>query len=181
MEAFGGIWVVWFVAALLGSFSEALIQGPGQANDKTGREQVVVFVCEHGVAKSVIAAAHFNRLARERNLNMRAIARGTNPEGEIPPGVTTGLQRDGLVPGERPKELSEDDVGGTSRVVAFCKLPAKYYEKAAVEEWSDVPPVSEDYLKAREAILDHLKRLLDELQERWSSRDLQSGFPAPPC
>ena len=33
----------------------------------------VVFVCEHGAAKSVVAAAHFNRMARERGLAVRAI------------------------------------------------------------------------------------------------------------
>lgn len=28
--------------------------------------QTVLFVCEHGAAKSVIAAAHFNKIAKER-------------------------------------------------------------------------------------------------------------------
>jgi hypothetical protein len=37
--------------------------------------RTVTFVCEHGVAKSVIAAAHFNRLAAAANLNYRAVAR----------------------------------------------------------------------------------------------------------
>jgi protein-tyrosine-phosphatase len=166
MEVFGRICLVLLVAASLNLSTKARGQKSGQAKGKTGQEQIVVFVCEHGVAKSVIAAAHFNRLAHERNLNIRAIARGTNPEDEIPSNVVTGLQADGLAPGEKSKQLSEADVVGTSRVVAFCKLPEKYYQKAAVEEWDDVPPVSEDYLKAREAILDHVKRLLDELQRK---------------
>ncbi len=29
-------------------------------------ESVAVFVCEHGAAKSIVAAAHFNRIAREK-------------------------------------------------------------------------------------------------------------------
>ena len=29
------------------------------------KERVVVFVCEHGAAKSVVAAAYFDRLAAE--------------------------------------------------------------------------------------------------------------------
>jgi arsenate reductase len=36
----------------------------------------VVFVCEHGAAKSVIAAAYFNKLAKERNLPYEAVCRG---------------------------------------------------------------------------------------------------------
>jgi hypothetical protein len=36
------------------------LQGADRRGPVTGR---VVFVCEHGAAKSVVAAAHFNRLA----------------------------------------------------------------------------------------------------------------------
>jgi hypothetical protein len=43
----------------------------------------IVFVCEHGAAKSVIAAAYFNKLARERNLNYEAVCRGTFPDSTI--------------------------------------------------------------------------------------------------
>ena len=39
----------------------------------------VVFVCEHGAAKSVVATAYFNKLAAERNLPFRATFRGTVP------------------------------------------------------------------------------------------------------
>jgi hypothetical protein len=41
---------------------------------------IVIFVCEHGAAKSVIAAAYFNRLASQGNLALTAVARGTHPE-----------------------------------------------------------------------------------------------------
>ena len=45
----------------------------------------IVFVCEHGAAKSVVAAAQFNRLAEERHLPYRGIARGTEPQEDIAP------------------------------------------------------------------------------------------------
>ena len=41
--------------------------------------QTVVFVCEHGTVKSVVALAYFRLLARERHLPIRAISRGTAP------------------------------------------------------------------------------------------------------
>src|SRR5689334_20099632 len=56
----------------------------------------VVFVCEHGAAKSVIAAAHFNRLATERGLPFRAISRGTKPDDAVAAGVRAGLASDGI-------------------------------------------------------------------------------------
>src|SRR5215813_9354941 len=40
-------------------------------------DRAVVFVCEHGAAKSVIATAYFNKLAAERGLAYRATFRGT--------------------------------------------------------------------------------------------------------
>ena len=56
----------------------------------------IVFVCEHGSAKSVIAAAHFNRLAEEKGLPYRAVSRGVQPDEAIPDGVKSGLRGDGL-------------------------------------------------------------------------------------
>jgi protein-tyrosine-phosphatase len=54
--------------------------------------QTVVFVCEHGSAKSVVAAANFNRLAGERGLGLRAVSRGTDPDAEIAPNAEAGLR-----------------------------------------------------------------------------------------
>lgn len=127
--------------------------------------QVVLFVCEHGSAKSVVAAAHFNRLAKERDLNLRAISRGTNPDEEIAPGASKGLRADGLEVGrEKPERLSEADVAGAIRLVTFCQLPEAYSSAVSVEEWSDVPPVSEDYNKARDAIIERIRDLMDDLR-----------------
>src|SRR5690242_16385787 len=60
----------------------------------------VLFVCEHGSAKSVVAAAHFNRIAAERGLPFRAIARGTVPEPGMAPAAVKGLLEDGLKPAD---------------------------------------------------------------------------------
>ena len=131
----------------------------------TNQAQVVLFVCEHGSAKSVVAAAHFNRLAKEMNLALRAISRGTDPDEKIAPGALKGLRVDGLeINGERPERLSEVDLDGAIRVVAFCQLPEAYSITEAVEQWNDIPPVSEDYDKAREAIIGRIRDLLDDLR-----------------
>ena len=121
----------------------------------------VLFVCEHGAAKSIIAAAHFNKLASEKNLDLRAIARGTNPDAELSSNTVAGLQADSLTPTESiPQKLSLADVESARRVVAFCELPEEYRSKTVIEQWDGVPPVSEDYEKARDAIVERIHRLV---------------------
>ena len=118
-------------------------------------------------AKSIVAAAYFNKLARERNLRYRAIARGTVPQEEISVSAAKGLQGDGLAATEqKPAALTKDEVSGAVRVVAFCTLPEDYYKSVRVEEWNDVATVSEGYDKARDTIVEHVKRLLDELASK---------------
>ena len=125
---------------------------------------VIVFVCEHGAAKSIIAATYFNRLAREKNLHLHAVARGTHPDAELSPHTVAGLQEDGLTPTESiPIKLTWEDIGAGQRIVSFCDLPDKYHHKAVVEQWRDVPPVSENYGQSRDAILARLQKLIDDL------------------
>ncbi len=126
--------------------------------------ETVIFVCEHGAAKSVIAAAYFNKLASEANLDLRAVARGTNPDAELSPKTIAGLQADGLSPTESvPQKLSLAEIESAQRVVAFCELPNEYQTKAVINQWDAVPPVSEDYEKARDAIVERIHRLINEI------------------
>jgi arsenate reductase (thioredoxin) len=125
---------------------------------------MIVFVCEHGAAKSILAAAHFNKMARENNLSLTAIARGTHPDAELSAKTVAGLRADGLTPTESiPTKLDWKELQLAQRVVSFCTLPEEYPQKARVEYWDNVPPVSEDYKRARDIIVDHLKELLNHL------------------
>jgi arsenate reductase len=145
--------------------SNALETGSGGTTKTNEQLPVVVFVCEHGSAKSVLAAAHFNDLAKRRGLRLRAISRGTNPDQEIAAPVAKGLQADGLEVGvEKPARLSPEDASGAIRVVAFCPLPKGFFGAVPIEEWRDVPSTSEDYGKARDNIVERIKHLLDELK-----------------
>ena len=125
------------------------------------QNHVVVFVCEHGAAKSIIAATYFNKLASRKNLDIHAIARATHPDEELSPKTITGLRTDGLTPTEAtPQKLSLADVDSAQQIIAFCELPEEYQNKTTVEYWEGVPPVSENYEKARDAILEKLNRML---------------------
>ena len=129
------------------------------------QNNVVVFVCEHGAAKSVIAATYFNKMAEESNLDLRAIARGTNPDERYSANTIAGFLADGLMVAELvPRKLSAADVESAQRIITFCELPEEYRNKAGIEQWDGVPPVSEDYEKARDAIAEHLNQLMKELR-----------------
>jgi arsenate reductase (thioredoxin) len=126
----------------------------------------IVFVCEHGSAKSVVAAAHFNRLAEERGLRFRAVSRGTVPDEAFPPAAMENLARDGLKPADpKPVKLAQADLDNALGVVTFCEIPAEYKPPTGVETWT-VPPVSTDYAVSRDAILTEIERLLSRLQSR---------------
>ncbi len=124
----------------------------------------MVFVCEHGAAKSVIAAALFNARSSELNLPFRAKSRGVVPDRTLLPAAVAGLLSDGLTPGrEVPLRIARDDVAGAVVVVAFDPLPPDLTAHASVEMWDAVPPVSVDYAASRDAMLPRIDALLNEL------------------
>ena len=125
---------------------------------------VIIFVCEHGAAKSVIAAAYFNKLVTEAGLELKAIARGTSPDNELSPNTIAGLREDGLTPTESiPQKLSLADVESAQRIVSFCELPEEYQKITIMEQWKSIPPVSENYATARDAIIQHLNLLIGNI------------------
>lgn len=128
-------------------------------------DPVILFVCEHGAAKSILAAAQFNRLAEEQGLEFRAMARGTNPDREISEQTIRGLLKDGLVPTDpAPQKLSLEDIRTSQYVVSFCELPVEYTQISSTEQWEGIPAVSENYERARDAIIERLNRLLSRLR-----------------
>ena len=124
---------------------------------------VIVFVCEHGAAKSIVAAAYFNRFAQERGLDLQAVARGTNPDHELSPQAIQGLSKDGLTPRESiPQKLTSTDVRFAQQIIAFCDLPIEYQQQALVEPWNDIPPVSDNYEAARDALIRRIDNFINQ-------------------
>jgi arsenate reductase (thioredoxin) len=131
--------------------------------------QTVLFVCEHGAAKSVIAAAHFNKIAKERGLPYRAVARGTAPDAAIPAGVRQGLEKAGLeLSVEKPVMVGRADVNGANRVVTFeIALPGSVSSsKVTPTDWKAVPSVSADFGVASAEIKRRVEALIDELTNK---------------
>jgi arsenate reductase (thioredoxin) len=150
---------LWIVSLLVSA--PLFSQGPNPSPDAAPK---VLFVCEHGAAKSIIATAHFNELAEKRGLPHRAVARGTQPDAAFSPKAVSGLQSEGFAPPDgKPTLVSDKDVSGAARVVTLgCKLP----QKTAVTDWADVPSPSEDYSAASDAIKKHVEALINELSRK---------------
>jgi arsenate reductase (thioredoxin) len=128
----------------------------------------VVFVCEHGSAKSVIAASEFERMAKEKGLDVKILARGANPDAEIPKLVRDGLKADGYDVGNlKPTKVSEKDLKGAAKIVSFGPdLKPLLTDGAVVSDWSATPSVSEDYRAARDYIRQQLEILLKDLRKQ---------------
>src|ERR1700741_319416 len=100
----------------------------------------VVFVCEHGAAKSVIATAYFNKLAAERGLPDRATFRGTSPQAELSQRTVDALRADGLIgPDGKPTAIADTDVDRATHIFAIgCSLPDNARRSGKAADWSDV-------------------------------------------
>lgn len=127
----------------------------------------VIFVCEHGAAKSVIATAYFNKIAAERGLPYRATFRGTTPQDALSVRAVEGLKADGLaIPSGKPAAISESDVSQATHIFAIgCTLPRAAATSGKAADWTDVPD-DQGYGPMRDAIVRHVKALLDDLQAR---------------
>lgn len=125
----------------------------------------VVFVCEHGTVKSLVALEYFNRLARARGLPFAAISRGTNPDTAVPPIVASGLHADGFeLGGFRPHRFTRDDVRRGMLVVALdADVDSVVGGRLPVLRWDGLPSVLADYSGASSAIAKKVSRLVDSL------------------
>lgn len=126
----------------------------------------VVFVCEHGNVKSVIAMEWFNRLAAEHGMAVRAVSRGLTPESPaspVPPAIRAWLEVDGFdVAAFQARTLTPADARGVARLVIIgADAPAwAHGGGVAVELWRDIPPASESYEASRDAMKERILALL---------------------
>lgn len=140
----------------------------GQEAEKD--KKVVLFVCEHGAARSLLASTYFNKLAAQKGLNYTSIFRGAQPDSVLNPAAVAGLKKDGFtVPDRQPIPVSTADEQSASRVVTFdCAVPIE--SRKPKENWANISPVGKDYEKAREEILKHVRELIDSLEKERAGR-----------
>ena len=157
-----------FKAAILGAFAVAFaatLVSPTTRGDQPDIQ--VLFVCEHGNVKSLMAASYFDQLARERRLPYRAVSRGSAPDSTtVPPAIIDGLRKDGIdVASFHPTAVDAADITASQHVVLInTELPANTpAQGVSTERWNDVPPASVNFEAARDALKRHVAKLIDEL------------------
>ena len=125
----------------------------------------IVFVCQHGAAKSLIATAYFNKLASERGLSARATFRGVSPQDALSVRAVAGLKEDGLpVPDRLPTAIATSDVTTATHIFAIgCVLPTNATRSGKASSWDDVPD-DQGYGPMRDAIVRHVRALIDTLR-----------------
>jgi predicted permease len=159
------------IAMILAGAVALTIGGPaGAAAGQTAgaspaRPQTVLFLCPHGAAKSVLASAHFRRLARQRGLNVTVQSAGTEPDPAVAPAVAARLRAQGdPVPDAAPRAVTAADLAAHDVVVSLgCDLAKYPTPRGRLVRWDDVPSPSADLDAADTSIRSHVAALVDEL------------------
>lgn len=140
--------------------------------EKGAPMQDIIFVCQHGGAKSLIAAEYFTRLAGRRGLELRGVCAGLEPYPEVPAPVIVGLAAQGIdVSGHTPRQVTADMLAAAAMVVHFGCDVAALVEGGVSLDWGDVPAVSDGFHQACEVIVQRVERLVETMVPRGS----QSG------
>jgi len=162
---------VLVVAAALALISTVTLAVKAQPIGNVRDRASILFVCKNGVSMSVWSAAYFNRLAAERGLRERAIARAAIPSyTSVPLRMIFALAVDGFrLDGYRPQVVSRQDVRAADLVVIVkstddTELPPD--ARAEVQDsdvWQGFPPMRERYFPSRAALRERIEALVERL------------------
>jgi protein-tyrosine-phosphatase len=145
--------------ALLLAFGGGASQAPPPAKTPT-----ILFMCPHGAAKSLMASAYFQKLAKDRGLNVRVDSAGTEPDPQLSKGVVAHLEKNGYaLPIDKPRAATAADMSGADVIISMgCDLSKLPQPRGVVKNWQ-VPDFSADFNAAEQSIRDQVTRLVDEL------------------
>ena len=150
-----------YVAFVALACTRAAAEPPGSPEQPPA---LVVFVCEHGNVKSLMAASYFNEFAKQRGLPFRGVSRGSAPDATpVPRAIADAMRAEGFdVSGFQPSAVSAAEMAASARVVTIgTALPSA--DTSKVEQWNDVPPASTAYVASSAALKAHVEDLLERL------------------
>jgi arsenate reductase len=82
--------------------------------------RTIVFLCPHNAAKSVIAAAYWQRLADQSGWPVWATSAETDPDRDVSPRVATALLEEGIdVRAHRPRHVTREELVTAWRIVGI--------------------------------------------------------------
>lgn len=125
-----------------------------------------LFLCPHGAAKSVIAAAYCQQLADQYGLDLVASSAGTEPSPHVAPAVVELLQVEGInVANQIPQHVTSELLITASHIISLgCDLDSLLPPGVSAERWDDVPLPSQDLAMARDSIYAHVEQLINDLR-----------------
>jgi arsenate reductase len=145
-------------------------EGIRERGRKKTMRHTILFLCPHNAAKSVMAAAYCQRLARQRGLDVQITSAGTEPDDTVSPSIVALLRAEGLdIAHHTPRQVTQEELGAAFRVISLgCDVRAFAPPGTLVEHWDDVPAPSQDPVRAWKIISAHVERLIEDLT--WSAR-----------
>jgi len=143
-----------------------LTESNGNGAAPAGDAGLVLFVCAHGAAKSVLAAATFDRLARAEGMAIDVQAAGVEPDDTVAPAVIPFLSEQARLELPQPQRVTEGDLARASRIVTF-DLEASDLPDAVppVERWDGLPSAGEDPEAFLEAVTPRAQALVRDLMK----------------
>jgi arsenate reductase (thioredoxin) len=127
---------------------------------------LVLFVCRHGAAKSVLAAAELDRLAKVAGVRVDVRAAGIEPDETIAPAVLAVLPGDARRNMPRPRTVTANDVAEASRTITFdiaaSDLPGL---PSAWDRWDGLPSAGDDPVGYIAALTPHVEALVHRLAD----------------
>ena len=151
--------------------SGLMLAAVSQAQNKVAHDKrppTVLFLCPHGAAKSVLASAYFQRVVKERGLNVRVESAGTDPDPTVAPTIAAHLKKNGYeVPVATPRRVTAADMAAADVVISIgCDVKDLPPGGGSLRRWDDVPAPSEDLSRAEQMIRERVIQLVDELTRR---------------
>ena len=126
---------------------------------------VILFLCPHNAAKSIMAAAYFNQQAAASGLTWTAVSAGTEPSDHISPAVVHLLRSQGMdVSQQQPRRVTSNDLETATRVISLGCATESLPVTVGIEHWHDLPLPSQDLHRAYDVIHQHVTQLLVQLK-----------------
>lgn len=146
----------------------AMLPGPAAVGAQTSpvpAKDTVLFLCEHGTVKSLLAKLLFDQYAEEVGLDMIAVSRGARADTAVPPWMMRSLATDRLAIGSwRPRTVQNTDVANASLIISFDVPFSATAAQSPPAAWDGLPSVSSDYASGRDAIRARVRQLVDSLK-----------------
>src|SRR5689334_1601279 len=125
------------------------VDGSTMARSATVWEAVmpplVLFVCRHGAAKSVLAAAKLEQLAEAAGVTIDVRAAGIEPDAAVPPAVVDALPEEVRKNLQPPRLVTADDITAAWRTITLdlesSDLPSP---PTAGDRWDGLPSAGDE-------------------------------------